>query len=87
MISDSIAIIVMEKNHFSKESMLRKQNQKKGKQKDEAYYVQKIKEPWLSTVQRKTLIMGEDSSDDGYVKVWSSDSKVEEVLRETHGKC
>lgn len=31
--------------------------------------------------------MGEDSSDDGYVKVWSSDSKVEEVLRETHGKC
>lgn len=71
------------KNHFAKECMLQKQNKKKEKDKDEAYYRKKIEELRKNS-NKPTLVVIEDNSDDGNVEVWSTDSHDKEVCKPTH---
>lgn len=75
------------KNHFSKEGMLRKMNEKKEKSKDKAYYTENIEDLCKSKPTWKALTIAEYDSDDGQVEVWSIDSEDENVRMPTHGEC
>lgn len=75
--------IVMERIIFQKNCMLQKQNEKKEKDKDEAYYVNKI-ENLCKSSSKPTLVVTEDNNDVVNIEVWSIDSEDEEVHRTTH---
>ncbi|KAI3508867.1 hypothetical protein L1887_23887 [Cichorium endivia] len=76
------------KNHFAKECLLRKQNEKKEQVKDEAYYAQKIEEPRKKdTSNAKPTFMVQEDDEDGAVEVWSTDLEDEELRKPTHGRC
>ncbi|KAI3523775.1 hypothetical protein L1887_02171 [Cichorium endivia] len=76
------------KNHFAKECLLRRQNEKKEKEKDEAYYVQKIEELRKKdkSTAKPAFVVQEDD-EDGMVEVWLTDSEDDEVRKPTHGRC
>lgn len=59
----------------------------KEKEKDEAYYVQKIKDLCKMKLSGKVLMVAEDDSNDDNVEVWSTDSEDHEVMNLTHGEC
>ncbi|KAI3503806.1 hypothetical protein L1887_32257 [Cichorium endivia] len=69
------------KNHFAKDCMLRKQNEKKPQVKDEAYYARKLEEARVKT-KDLALMAGDDRQ--GSYQVWSSDSDDEEVRKPSH---
>lgn len=75
------------RDHLEKESMLRKQQEKNEKEKDKAYYMQRIKELHNSKLNGKVLIIGEDDNDDGNVEVRSTDSKDDKVRKPNHREC
>ncbi|KAI3510498.1 hypothetical protein L1887_17545 [Cichorium endivia] len=75
-------------NHFVKDCLLRKQNEKKEQVKDEEYYAKKIadlKKDDASTA--KSAFMVQEDSEYGVVEVWSTDSDDDEVRKPTHGRC
>ncbi|KAI3505885.1 hypothetical protein L1887_28203 [Cichorium endivia] len=69
------------KNHFAKDCMLRKQNEKKPQVKDEAYYARKLEEARVKT--KDLALMAADDRQGSY-QVWSSDSDDEEVRKPSH---
>ncbi|KAI3494513.1 hypothetical protein L1887_40762 [Cichorium endivia] len=69
------------KNHFAKDCMLRKQNEKKPQVKDEAYYARKMEEVRVKT--KDLALMAADDRQGSY-QVWSSDSDDEEVRKPSH---
>ncbi|KAI3767811.1 hypothetical protein L2E82_18230 [Cichorium intybus] len=69
------------KNHFTKDCMLRKQNEKKPQVKDETYYARKMKEVRVRT--KDLALMAADDHQGSY-QVWSSDSDDDEVRKPTH---
>ncbi|KAI3510835.1 hypothetical protein L1887_17972 [Cichorium endivia] len=69
------------KNHFAKDCMLRKQNEKKPQVKDEAYYARKLEEARVKT--KDLALMAADDRQGSY-QVWSSDSEDEEVRKPSH---
>ncbi|KAI3503712.1 hypothetical protein L1887_32161 [Cichorium endivia] len=69
------------KNHFAKDCMLRKQNEKKPQVKDEAYYARKLEE---ARVKTKDLALMAANDRQGSYQVWSSDSDDEEVRKPSH---
>lgn len=64
--------------------MLRKQSEKKEKEKDESYYIQKIEDLRKMKLNRKALTVGDGDSDNGNIEVWSTYSEDEEVRKPTH---
>ncbi|KAI3496277.1 hypothetical protein L1887_38634 [Cichorium endivia] len=71
------------KNHFAKDCMLRKQNEKKPQVKDEAYYARKLEEARVKT--KDLALMAADDRQGSY-QVWSSDSDDEEVRKPSHSE-
>ncbi|KAI3708662.1 hypothetical protein L2E82_37981 [Cichorium intybus] len=69
------------KNHFAKDCMLRKQNEKKPQVKDEAYYARKMEEVRVRT--KDLALMAADDRQGSY-QVWSSDSDDDEVRKPSH---
>lgn len=57
------------KNHFAKECLLQKQNEKIENDKDEASYVKKIEE-LHKNLTKLVLVVTEDKNDDGNMEVW-----------------
>lgn len=64
--------------------MLKKQNEKKEKDKDEAYYVKKIEDLHKLKVNGNALMVCDEKNDDENVEVWSTESK-DEFRRQPHG--
>jgi len=63
-------------------------HEKKGKVKDEEYYVNKLEEVNKKKnppITKPAFVV--QQSDDGMIEVWSSDSEDDEVRRPTHGRC
>ncbi|KAI3510699.1 hypothetical protein L1887_17832 [Cichorium endivia] len=69
------------KNHFAKDCMLRKQNEKKPQVNDEAYYTRKMEEVRVKT-KDLALVAADDRQ--GSYQVWSSDSDDDEVRKPSH---
>ncbi|KAI3791004.1 hypothetical protein L2E82_04512 [Cichorium intybus] len=69
------------KNHFAKDCMLRKQNEKKPQVKDEAYYTRKMEEVRVRT--KDLALMAADDRQGSY-QVWSSDSDDDEVRKPSY---
>ncbi|KAI3739799.1 hypothetical protein L2E82_30211 [Cichorium intybus] len=69
------------KNHFAKDCMLHKQNERKPQVKDEAYYASKMVEVRVKT--KDLALMAADDRQGSY-QVWSSDSDDDEVRKPSH---
>lgn len=78
---DLIITIVMTTTISKKKCMFRKQNEKKEKEKDEAYYVHKLEDHRNLKLTGKTLIVEENASDSGNIEVWSTNSEDDEVSK------
>ncbi|KAI3510079.1 hypothetical protein L1887_25606 [Cichorium endivia] len=68
------------KNHFAKDCLLGKQNEKKEQVKNKAYYAQKIKDlkKKEASIAKPTFVV-QEVDENGIVEVWSMDSEDEEV--------
>lgn len=70
--------------------MMRRMNEKKEEEKNEAYYLQKIEELRKrknAENVKPALIVQEDEDEFGQVEVWSTDSEDEKVRKPMHGEC
>lgn len=66
---------------------MRKQHEKKEKEKDEAYYVYRIEDLRKMKLIGNVMVVGEKQSDDGNFEVWSTYLKDHEVRKPTHRAC